>query len=154
MVFVLWLHVVAAALWVGPQVFLFVAFTPAMQRIADRELRAEVTRAMTRRFGLLAGIAMLVLIVSGLVSVGERLYDWSVLFATPFGQTLALKGLLVAVVLVLTLYHSFGLAPRIAALPEGNPSVVRLRRRSLFVNATYLALSLLLLLLGVLLRYL
>ncbi len=155
MVFVVWLHIVAAALWVGPQVFLFVAFTPAMQRIADQRLRAEVTRVITRRFGALAAIAMVVLIVTGLVMVGEPLYDWSMLVSTSFGQVLLLKGLLVLAVLVLTAYHAFALATRVsAAAARGDPAAGMLGRRSLLVNSANLALSLVVLWLGVLLRYL
>ena len=154
MAFVVWLHIVAAALWVGPQVFLFVAFAPAMQRIADQRLRAEVTRVMTRRFGMLAAIAMVVLVITGLVMVGERLYDWSVLVTTSFGQMLLLKGLLVLAVLGLTVYHAFELAPRVAAMALSvGPGEASLRRRSLLVNSANLALSLAVLLLGVFLRY-
>lgn len=134
--------------------FLFVALAPAMQRIADQRLRAEVTRVMTRRFGMLAGVAMLALIITGLVMVGERLYDWSVLVTTSFGQVLLLKGLLVLVVLGLTAYHAFVLAPRVsAAAARGDPAAGVLGRRSLLVNSVNLALSLAVLLLGVFLRY-
>lgn len=154
MAFFVWLHIVAAAVWVGPQVFLFVALAPAMDHIADPQLRVEVTRGLTRRFAVVGGAAMLTLVVTGLVLVAERFYDWRVLVETSFGRLLLLKGTLVLAVLGLTAYHSFALGPRAsAAAARGEPMAAVLRRRSLLVSTANLALSLAVLLLGVLLRY-
>jgi len=63
---VLWIHILAAAIFVGPQVFLFVAAVPAMRTIEDVQQRTRATRTLTTRFGWIAGGALVVLILTGI----------------------------------------------------------------------------------------
>ena len=59
---VLWIHILAAAIFVGAQVFLFVAAVPAMRTIEDVQQRTRATRTLTTRFGWIAGGALVVLV--------------------------------------------------------------------------------------------
>ncbi|MGH7623456.1 MAG: hypothetical protein ACREMU_14025, partial [Gemmatimonadaceae bacterium] len=63
---ILWIHIVAATLFVGPQAFLFMAAVPAMRTIEDVEARVKATSMVTTRFGWIGGGALVVLIITGI----------------------------------------------------------------------------------------
>ena len=63
---VLFLHVAAAAIFVGPQLLLFFAVMPATWLIDDERLRRDVTLVISRRFGKIAAFALLILLLTGL----------------------------------------------------------------------------------------
>jgi uncharacterized membrane protein len=60
------LHFFAATLIVGPQVLLFVAVVPSTWLIEDEALKRAVTRVVTQRYGMIAGIAMATSLITGL----------------------------------------------------------------------------------------
>jgi len=63
------IHVTAAALFVGPQILMFFAVIPATWLIEDNEkLRRQVTRVVAARFGMLAMIAIVLLVVTACTS--------------------------------------------------------------------------------------
>jgi uncharacterized membrane protein len=49
----LWLHIVAAAVWVGSQVMMFVVVIPSLRLTESLVARHQVLRGVTRRFGYL-----------------------------------------------------------------------------------------------------
>jgi uncharacterized membrane protein len=63
-VLVRFLHLSAAAIWVGGQVALFLAVPPIRRAAANAP---EITGAIGRRFGIVAGPALLVLLLTGIV---------------------------------------------------------------------------------------
>src|SRR3979409_1472900 len=60
------LHVLFATILVGPQILLFYAVIPSTWLIEDEGLRRSVTAVVTRRFGMLSGISLLGLLITGL----------------------------------------------------------------------------------------
>ena len=67
-----WIHILAATIWVGPQVFLFVAAVPALRTVEDTQVRARAMRVLTTRFGYLAWGALAVLVVTGIDNLYEH----------------------------------------------------------------------------------
>lgn len=145
----IWVHIVAAAAWVGPQFFMFIATVPALRVIDDAETRRRVLRVVATRFGWLAWAAMVVLVLSGLSNVFDHEdesaisvlnFDWrySWVFFTKMG--------LVALTIALTALHSFVVGPRQMRLSEegasGSPEGERLRRASIALSALNLLASL------------
>lgn len=114
------IHVTAAVLLVGPQILLFFAVTPATWLIDDESLRRQVTRVVTARYGMLAGIALVLLLVTGVyqyasmvpVDVRDHLTDYR------FGSLFMLKMALLVVFLGLLAYHVIVIAPRIGRLSD------------------------------------
>jgi uncharacterized membrane protein len=90
--FVLWLHLLGMALFVGGQLMLAVVVVPVL-RVGDR----TTLRAAARRFGLATLGAFVVLIGSG-SAMASHLHRWS-------DSTLQVKLGLVAVVIGLLLVH-------------------------------------------------
>ncbi len=114
------LHVTAAVLLVGPQVLLFFAVTPATWLIDDEPLRRQVMRVVTARYGMIAGIALVLLAVTGVyqymsivpADVRDHLTSYR------FGMIFMLKMALFAVFGGLLAYHVFSIAPRIGRLSD------------------------------------
>lgn len=111
---VLWLHVLAACVWIGGQVTV-AAVIPLLRR--DRDLAARVGR----RYQAVAWPAFLVLAVTGVLNVGNAGLQWSTLLDTAAGRTLAVKLGLVAVSGAAAATHAFLQAPRAAGRTRSNP---------------------------------
>ena len=144
----LWLHIVAATVWLGPQIFMFVVTVPAVRVIADRETRIQVLRVVTTRFGWLAWSAMVVLVLTGISNVfdhedesGISVLDFDRRYSWIFFTKMALVGLMIA----LTALHSFVVGPRQMALAEQeeeSEEAARLRRSGIILSSVNLLAAL------------
>ncbi len=97
-----WIHIIAATIWVGPQVFLFAAAVPAVRTIEDIQVRARLMRVLTTRFGYLAWGAMLVLVITGVGNLFEHNLEVDVLFDLNYGPILQVKIALVVATVAIT----------------------------------------------------
>jgi uncharacterized membrane protein len=120
----LWIHIVAAATWVGGSLFLTLVLVPALRHPAWRDRALELIGPVARRFLWVVWTCFAVLLVTGgfnlLVHGGGEL-DFiasSRFWSSPYGRVLAWKLLLVGSILVLSALHDFVLGPR-AAGPAG-----------------------------------
>jgi uncharacterized membrane protein len=156
------IHVLAAALLVGPQVLLFLAVTPSTWLIEDEALRRQVTRVVTARYGMIAGIAIVLLVVTGLYQYGsmvpadirDSMADYR------FGIIFMVKMALFAIFLGLLVYHVRFIAPRIGRLSDAVVAESReediweldnTRRLSFIVSFFMVLVSVAILVLGVML---
>ena len=145
---ILWIHILAATIFVGPQVFLFAVAMPAIRTIDDARQRASLTRAITRGFGVLGGAALAVLIVTGIINVVHA-NDNHDLDAKRYFIALQIKVTLVVAVLALTALHGGILGRRLERLREdGAPEdeIAKTRRLSMWLSAANLTLSIIILL--------
>ena len=110
------LHLIAAAIWAGGLVFLGLAAV-ASRRTLDAESRIRFFRAVGRRFAVVGGVALAVLIATG-IDMGSDRHVWDDLGATEYGRTLRVKVVLVALVVLLTLLHSAVQGPALSRLRE------------------------------------
>jgi uncharacterized membrane protein len=152
---VLFIHIVAAAAFVGPQLLLIIT-VPSLRTLADAEARAPVTRTITRAFGWVGGIALAVLVVTGLVNF-DNANDLGLIDREQFPRyfwALQIKLTLVTVVIVLTALHGAVLGRRLQRLQEsGAPDaeVAAARRWSMAASMLTFVTSLALLLCAALL---
>ena len=134
-----WLHILAATIWVGPQIFLFVAAIPAVRTIEDAQARARVMRILTTRFGYLAWGAMLVLVITGIGNLFEIApVDPEDIFDLNYGTIFVVKMALVVATIVLTALHSFVIGPRMLAAQESVTDEAQLgpaRRFSIIISS-------------------
>ena len=140
-----WLHILAATIWVGPQVFLFVAAVPAIRTVEDLQVRTRIMRVLTTRFGWLAWGAMLVLVITGIANLYEHALSVEELFELNFGIIFQVKMTLVILTVALTALHSFVIGPRLLSLQESvadQAQVASTRRVSIIVSAGNLLLAL------------
>src|SRR5687768_7380302 len=109
------LHLIGAAVWAGGMVMLALAVGAARRTVAEPQ-RIEFFRALGRRFFVAGGGAMLVLIATGTDMAADRLDAWSNLTDTDYGERLLVKLVVVAVVIVLSLFHSLVQGPALSRL--------------------------------------
>ena len=114
------IHVSAAVAFVGPQLLMFYAVTPASWLIDDEALKRQVVGVVARRFGALAGISLLTLLITGLYQfytvvpepIQENMMDYR------FGLIFVTKMTMFTVVLILVLLHALIFARRIRRISE------------------------------------
>ncbi len=154
-----WLHIVAAAVWVGPQFFTFLVSVPALHTVEDARQRLRATRVFTTRFNYLAWGAMIVLALTGISNIFDVREDCGCdLMNLRWGPVFIAKMVMVAATIALTAVHSFWTGPRILdlqekALKSGDEptALASLRRASVVASSLALLSSLAVLFLAALL---
>ena len=101
----LWLHIVAACIWIGGQVTV-AAIIPMLRDQRD------LARRVGRQYQAIAWPAFAALIVTGLLNVANAGLRWSLLFDSPAGRTLVIKLAFVALSGVAAGVHVVVQAPR------------------------------------------
>lgn len=132
-----WLHIFAATVWVGPQVFLFVAAIPAIRTIEDAKVRAQTMRVLTTRFGWLAWGALAVLVATGIGNLYENDLPVDVLFERNFGVIFQVKMTLLVATVILTALHSFVIGPRMLRMQEevvDEAEIAPMRRLTMIIS--------------------
>ncbi|HXG42626.1 MAG TPA: DUF4149 domain-containing protein [Dehalococcoidia bacterium] len=140
-----WIHIVAATAFIGPQFFLFLVI-PAL-RALEPGARVRVLRVLTSRFGWLGGAAIVVLVLSGLSNLFQRMDEIDDLLdpGRRYAWIFTAKMGLLALALALTALHSFVVGPRQLQAMErgGNDAQARsLRRATMALSAVILLASL------------
>lgn len=106
-----WLHILAAVIWIGGMLFLSLIAVPVLRRIDAPLLRRDLFRAMARRFRRLVWICVAVLVPTGVVNV---LYYGNTTPGSPYMTVLHIKLGLVAFLILMGLVHDFVIGPRAA----------------------------------------
>lgn len=152
------LHVSAAVVLVGPQILMFFAAIPATWFIEEEQLRRNVTGVIARRFGMLAGISIVVVLLTGLYQfysiVPDSVTDEMMEFR--WGLIFSAKMTMFTLLVVLVFIHAFVFSRRITRLSDaviaghGNPDELeRARVTSFMFSLLILVVSVITLWLGV-----
>lgn len=127
-----WLHILAAATWVGGMIFLITVLVPVLRHPELRPQAAELISRTGMRFRLVGWVSLVILVVTGSFNLIQRGVGWNALSSaelwnTAFGRALAIKLALVALILCASALHDFVIGPRAARLWERDPDSVRVR---------------------------
>ena len=134
-----WLHILAASLWIGGMGFLVLVIVPILRRPgSDARQLAVLVHELGMRFRTVGWGAFITLILTGTLSMYVRQLSWADLvtgaaWENPVMRALTVKLVLVAVVLVLSAYHDFVTGPRATAAwkqAADAPETLRLRRQA------------------------
>lgn len=113
-----WLHVLAATIWIGSMVFFAIVIVPVLRR----ENASPLILPMGKRFGVLGRITLTTLILTGALNLHLRGITWANLgshdfWSQDFGRMLAWKLLFVVLVVAATAFHDVRSArsPRVAS---------------------------------------
>ncbi|RJL32812.1 DUF2269 family protein [Bailinhaonella thermotolerans] len=102
------LHVLSAALWVGGQLTVSLVVLPLARRMFDAGRRAEVLRAVGRRFGLItAAVFLPVQLVTGVALAARKGVTWESLADPGYGRILLAKLLLFCAVMAAAALHGW-----------------------------------------------
>lgn len=108
---VLWLHVIAASIWIGGQVTVAVLI-PLLRG------GPGLAAAAGRRFQVVAWPAFALLVATGVLNMRHRGIGWGDLGSTETGRTLGVKLVLVLVSGAAAALHAFVQAPSSARRPS------------------------------------
>ncbi|HXS15960.1 MAG TPA: DUF4149 domain-containing protein, partial [Polyangiaceae bacterium] len=153
-----WLHILAAMVWVGGMLFLVLVAVPWL-RSGQRAQAAAFFRETGPRFRSVGWTCFLVLLSTGSFNLwvrGVRLADFgrAEWLASPFGKTVLLKLSVFALVLVVSAVHDFLVGPRATRAITRDPrssEAERARRRASTMGRINVVLALVLVALGVVL---
>ncbi|MEX0803458.1 MAG: CopD family protein [Candidatus Binatia bacterium] len=154
-----WLHIMAAVVWVGGTIFLVIVLVPAIRRAQFAGVASALIRFTALRFCWLGWVCFCVFVLTGIMNLAARGIGWQelqepVFWQGPFGRTLAIKLILVAAILAISGFHDFFLGPRAAAAWESDAAsaeTLRLRRQAVQLGRLNLMLALTTTILGVML---
>lgn len=157
--FMLWLHILGAAMWVGSLLFLAFVFLPVLRATVPMRQRLELLDALSRRTNIFGFIALSLLASTGVYNMFHHLTSLTQLYTTTYGSLLTLKIAFFAAIFILSSLHAFVYGPtqtRLGRLLSEDPSVTaqlqKVRRRSIAVSTVSLTLSLAAILVAVALR--
>ena len=129
-----WIHLLAAAVWVGGIAQLALTWLPLIKRLGQ-EARSAVMRSVLARFGRVALPAFLVVVASGLTNALIQLGQLQALWQTSYGRVLAVKIALVGLIALASYAHALRLRPRIlTANPHPETKLERRHWRLLSVE--------------------
>jgi len=154
-----WLHILAAATWLGGMLFFVIVLVPITRRAEYKGIAGELMQWLGERFRWLGWICFGLLIATGIVNLSYRGVTWSSLgdgrfWGGPFGQTLGMKLFLVASILIASAYHDFFVGPQATAAWQAAPTsseARRLRWQARWLGRMNLLLALLVIALAVML---
>jgi uncharacterized membrane protein len=157
--FSVWLHILAAIVWIGGMAFLILVLVPAIRQPQYRGVFASLIHWTGLRFRLVGWVCMGLLLLTGTFNLAYRGFGWTDLWSGKlwqgsFGTILGAKLLLVAVILVASTVHDFSIGPRATSELQQAPAsteAVRLRRQATWLGRLNMLLALVVVALGVML---
>ncbi len=101
-----WIHLVAAAIWVGGSLFIGIVFSPLLKTMTNSvEERMQIMIRVGRRFNKIAVPSLIILMLTGLYTSHVLLSKPELLVATSYGTYLIIKIILVIVLIFVYAIH-------------------------------------------------
>ena len=149
----IFLHIVAACLWLGGMLFLILAFIPGIKNHPDKiNLIAQVSLKF-RKVGI---AALIILLITGIAQLEYRGVEWTMEYFTgsSFGRMAGLKILVFIAIIAISLVHDHYLGTRAIEAWKNrpdHPETVKLRNLSRILGRVSFILALSAVLLGIIL---
>lgn len=147
-----WLHLMAAIFWVGGMLFLGLVAGPALRGALPPAERLRLIQGIGDRFHRFQPWLLGILVATG----GYRLWtvrDSPDLFRGAFGTILLVKLALFGAMIVLTHLHTHSWGPRLMEMGPSHPEFPRLSRKIGFWGRVNVLIAVGIVLCGVLLRF-
>jgi copper resistance protein D len=150
---VVWLHLVAASIWVGGSIFLGLILSPMLKTITRTvEERIVILMKVGRRFNYIALPSLVVLVVTGIYNSKAFIFDPDALYQTNYGIILMVKIAAVVATFIAYLIHiriiNTETEKNIIAGNAGTTYVHSIRSKIIFLGRVIVVLSILILLLA------
>ncbi len=113
MTFVRFLHLFAVTFWIGGMVFLGAVAVPVARATGGPEGSRALIRNVARRFGILGGVAWLVIFVTGFGLMSHRNIKMSQITETAYGQKILTKLILLILAGVVVVIHAMWQGPAV-----------------------------------------
>jgi putative copper resistance protein D len=150
---IVWLHLVAASIWVGGSVFIGVILSPMLNTITRTvEERIVLLIKIGRRFSYIAIPSFGILILTGIYNSKALLFEPSMLYQTSYGVILLIKIILVVATLIAYIIHvkiiNSETETRIVTGNASKAYIQSIRSKIIFLGRTIVILSIMILLLA------
>ncbi len=152
-VIVHWLHLMAAAVWVGGMIFTGYVLMPVARKELPPPVRHPFFKAVGRRFAVLGNGALLILVATGTYKL-SLIWGSDGFWSSLAGRVIIVKLGFVAAMLALTTLHNFVWGPRavrLAARPD-QPEYRAMTARLAFWSRVNVVLVVVIVFLGAFLR--
>jgi len=123
--FTVYIHMLAAFIWLGGMLFLALVLAPVSRKIDPPSLRGNLLKVIGARFRIVGWICIVTLIITGFLNIFNRGMTHEIflpeqIFGTEFGRTLLLKLIVVTLMIILSTIHDFFVGPRMTALLQNS----------------------------------
>ncbi|MBS3922180.1 MAG: CopD family protein [Nitrosarchaeum sp.] len=103
---IMWIHLLAAAIWVGGSLFIGIVFSPLLKTMyGSIEERLQIMIKVGKRFNKIAVPSLIILMVTGLYNSHLLLSKPDLLMATSYGNFLIIKIILVIALIITYIIH-------------------------------------------------
>ncbi len=148
MVFLVWLHVLAAVSWIGGSIFFSVVLVPVLRREPFASQKAVLIRATALRFRPVVWSSIAILLLTGPMLLHQR--GISIMNPSGWPTILSIKLGLVAILLLFTVTHDLILGPGVGRILQIPAESRTSSDRAMVVWSPWIARSSLILTLAVL----
>jgi len=101
-----WIHLVAAAIWVGGSLFIGIVFSPLLKTMTSSiQERLQIMIRVGRRFNKIAVPSLIILMATGLYTSHVLLSKPELLISTSYGTFLIIKIILVIALIITYAVH-------------------------------------------------
>ena len=141
-----WIHLIAAAIWVGGSLFIGIVFSPLLKTMTNSiEERMQIMIRVGRRFNKVAVPSLIVLMATGLYSSHVLLSKPDLLVATSYGTFLIIKILLVIALIITYIVHvrviRKDVEDKIMSNQMPEPQIQKLRKKIIILGEITVVLS-------------
>jgi putative copper resistance protein D len=153
----MWLHLLAAIVWIGGLAFISMVLVPTLRAPGLRPQAVLLLRTTGKKFQRVAYASLVTLVVTGTLNLYFKAGSTAAVTAllpTTYGHLLIAKVLLVTAIVALSLYHDLAVGPAAARAMEADPAgsgTVSLRKRASWLGRINMFLSLVVMTLALLL---
>lgn len=130
------IHVIAACMWIGGMLFLILAFIPGIKKQPNKvDLIADVSL----KYRNVGAVALVALLITGILQLEYRGVQWTTAYfmTSSFGKIAGLKILVFAIIVIISLVHDYYLGTKAIEYWKNQPdhsNTARLRTLSRFLG--------------------
>jgi len=141
-----WIHLIAAAIWVGGSLFIGIVFSPLLKTLADSlEERMKIMILVGKRFNKIAVPSLIILMATGLYNSHVLLSKPELLISTSYGTFLIIKIILVIALVITYVIHvrviRKDVEEKIMSNQMSEPQIQKLRKKIIILGEVTVLLS-------------
>jgi putative copper export protein len=141
-----WIHLIAAAIWVGGSLFIGIVFSPLLKTMTDSvEERMQIMIRVGRRFNKVAVPSLIILMITGLYTSHTLIAKPELLVSTSYGTFLIIKIFLVIALVVVYAVHvrviRKDIEEKIMSNQMPEPEIQKLRKKIIILGEITVVLS-------------
>ena len=141
-----WIHLIAAAIWVGGSLFIGIVFSPLLKTMTDSvEERMQIMIRVGRRFNKVAVPSLIILMITGLYTSHTLIGKPELLVSTSYGTFLIIKIILVIALIIIYAIHvrviRKDIEEKIMSNQMPEPEIQKLRKKIIILGEITVVLS-------------